>query len=758
MPTDPPKPPFGLPYWIAHTPSTQNPRFHSLRRHADRVAKLARAFAEPLGFGEIAHFLGILHDLGKFSDAFQGYLYNCHIAARKGTKPPPKGSAPHKEAGALAARTLLPGGYGEIMAIPLFGHHGGMRSRDIATRKSADAFSAEEVEALMARAESVDSALRPAPPPVGPIESLAVDPYAVELATRMIYSCLTDADALDTEAHQDPAAAAARSATASPSIAVLLAEFQAKQTRDFAANGRKVNEVRSEVYAACVAAAEQPPGFFTLTVPTGGGKTRSSLAFALAHAARWRKRRERRVVYAIPFTSIVDQTADVFRRIFEGHPGAVLEHQSAIDPGRQSAEDEQWRRLSAQNWDAPIIVTTTVQLFESLFSNRPSASRKLHRLADSVIVLDEAQCLPTHLLAPIHSVLATLVKRFGVTVVFCTATQPAHDADLPHLIGIEARPIIPVHATRRHFEALRRVRYVVEPEPWDWDRLANQMRAGPSCLTVLNTRRQAIELMEALDPRGTDGRVLHLSTLLCGRHRRAVIAEVKRRLAAGESVLLVSTQVVEAGVDIDFPRVFRAVGPLDRIIQAAGRCNREGLRPAADSTVTIFTPESGGSPRGPYRTALVRTADLLACGEEPALDDPEFVTAYFRGLIELIGKDPLVIGKRVQDHRRFLRFEETAREAKVIDEETISVLVHGYAPTEADEILEAAKALGKMTPELWRRAQPLCVAVPAREAEKLGSSLAEAIGGLNVWYGPYDAKCGIAVGRGEEDLVEELVV
>jgi CRISPR-associated endonuclease/helicase Cas3 len=767
---EPPKPPCGLPFWVAHTPSKQNPRFHSLKKHIFSVSEMARSFAEPLHAGEIAYFLGLLHDLGKFREEFQRYLHECYQAAKNNTTPPQPGSAPHKQAGALAAELMIATEWGNLLALPLYGHHGGMKSLAETPRVVREKTSRDEVEALLALAQMVDSRLYPSIPDLTLLESLAKEPETLEMTIRLIYSCLVDADSLDTEAHNDPDAAQRRAQASPPSLLQLRDLLMERQEIDFEGKSGLVNEVRRDVYDTCVAIAQNVPGFFTLTVPTGGGKTRSSLAFALCHAVQHGLRR---VVYAIPYTSIVDQTATVFRSLFGDAAGTILEHHSAIDIRRRVAKEgetgntklaeiERWRRLAAQNWDAPLIVTTTVQLFESLFSNRPSACRKLHRLAGSVIVLDEAQCLPTHLMAPIRSGLKTLVEQFGATVVFCTATQPAHDVQTPHLAGLSPRPIIAKERQQQHFSALKRVRYFIKQETWDWPRVAKEIQQDKtlSCLCVVNTRRQALDLLDILDKDGENPEVFHLSTLLCGRHRQDVLAEITSRLKNNERTLLVSTTVIEAGVDLDFPRALRAMGPLERIVQAAGRCNREGLRPRDESHVTVFTPEDGASPRGVYRMALSRTVNLLGSQEEAELDDPIFVTNYFRRLYADLAIDPKEIGKRVQDDRAYYRYDEVAQKVRLIEEETIGVFVSDYSPDEARAVLDEARRIGHMHRDLWQRAQPFCVSLPARDVTggKLPIVTDPSLPDLPLWQGKYDGKRGIPLDKDLADVVYDPAV
>lgn len=470
------------PNWVAHTPSKKNPKWHLLTDHLLGVTGRATEFAKALDTTETASawakYLGLLHDLGKFTDKFQDYLWACHLAEVRKKAPPKPGSAPHKQMGALVALDDMPRPAGMLFALPLHGHHGGMEAPgtdgttiENTLREKTDR---AEVKALRVLAESVDARLAAAAPDLNALAAMpyAQEPRRMEMFLRLLFSCLTDADCLDTEEHNSPEEAQRRRDNPPPILAGLRDRLRARQDSDFAAaQDTEVNRVRREVYDACRKAAHLPPGVFDLTVPTGGGKTRSSLAFALEHAAQHGLRR---VIYAIPYTSIVDQTAQVFRDLFGDDPGTVLEHHSAMEPKPRQGEGvdmeggdqaELWRRLAAQNWDAPLIVTTTVQLFESLFSNRPAACRKLHRLANSVIVLDEVQTLPANLLDPLLDGLKTLTENYGVTVVLCTATQPALKQGVSRFLTgfVKVEPIVP--NPQRHFAALRRVRYRVEPDP-----------------------------------------------------------------------------------------------------------------------------------------------------------------------------------------------------------------------------------------------------------------------------------------------------
>jgi len=379
---------------------------------------------------------------------------------------------------------------------------------------------------------------------------------------------LVDADYLDTETHFDLEAATRRGSQLHvQSLHRKLETAQIKLLKKVKANNTLVNQVRSQVYELCLNAATLEPGVFRLAVPTGGGKTRNGLAFALAHAVHHGLER---VIIAVPYTSIIEQTVEVYRSIFGRD--AVLEHHSTVKPDAGNEEDARARqaqaRLATQNWDAPLIVTTTVQLFESLFANRPSRCRKLHNIVNSVIILDEVQTLPIRFLEPIIDVLKELCRHYHVSVVLCTATQPALEGETPYLKGFTSgivRDIVPVDMTKQHFSTLSRVQYTIPSKKWSWAEVAQNIQQQEQTLVILNTRKDALAVLGEI-PHSEEQSVLHLSTLLCGQHRRDVLQQVQDRLTRKQPCILVSTQVVEAGVDLDFPVVYRALGPLDRIV------------------------------------------------------------------------------------------------------------------------------------------------------------------------------------------------
>jgi CRISPR-associated endonuclease/helicase Cas3 len=725
---------------MAHTPPREGGGWQPLSDHLTGTARFASSFGAAPGIAELARLAALLHDIGKCSPAFQRYLRECHAAAQAG-RPAPRSRVDHKAAGALTAAEIT-----SAPAMVILGHHGGLSCPSVVNNalKTAQTNSDTRQALDNARALLADYHLPTAAQLTREIQDIAASELELDLLLRMLYSCLVDADALDTQRHFDPADFAHRQQTLDLSaMRQRLDDEQARLMEQ--ADATPVNLVRREVYEDCLRAADLPPGVFKLTVPTGGGKTRSSLAFALRHAERHGLQR---VIYAIPYTSIIEQIAAVFHGIFPD-PYAVLEHHSAVvdlpDEDNDGPDDiNLWRRLAAETWDAPLIVTTTVQLFESLFAARPSRCRKVHRLAKCVIILDEVQTLPETLLAPILSALSTLVTRYGSTVVLCTATQPALTGENPYLPALPAAREI-IHEPKRHFDALRRVEYRIEAEPWTWEQAAGEMRRHQQCLVVLNRKKDALALLAALD----DTEALHLSTLLCGAHRRAVLAEVRERLASGRPCRLVSTQVVEAGVDLDFPCVMRAAGPLDRVVQAAGRCNREGRR--KNGEVIVFTPAEGGTPRGPYATACAHAAQMLC---DPLLDlhDPAVFDRYFSALYGDLNTDV----KEIQYDRRFLRFDAVAEKFRMIDDDTVAVLVP-YDPPAVESLIASVRATGHVSRERWQQAQQHSVSLYRREFERFQREgyIVEVLpdAGLYRWLGRYDCVRGIDTATDTADLI-----
>ena len=702
---------------FAHSCNEQHER-QDLLDHLRSVGECAAEFAGPLGAGAAGRFLGLCHDIGKFSPEFQRYLLESEANPKR------RGHGPdHKGAGAiLAAGVLGP------LALAIQGHHGGLHSpaelKAWLVERQRDPLTGQAIALAMNALPELQSKSVPLPAYV------EGDALAAEMFIRLLFSALVDADFLDTERHFSPTRPLARSN--GPSLSDLWARLARDQKTLSGWRSDAVGQARHAIYQACLAAAERAPGLFRLTVPTGGGKTRSAMAFALRHALL---HGQQRVIVAIPFISITEQTADVYRRIFEDPADAapvVLEHHSAAI----TDEDDEWARLAAENWDAPIVVTTTVQLFESLFADNPSRCRKLHRLANSVLILDEAQALPPGLLTPCLDALAQLAAHYGTTVVLSTATQPAFEA-IPAFRQVAATEIVPEPG--RYFDALRRVSWEWRSDsPLSWLRVAEIMRGERQALAVVNTKRDALNLLDAL----ADPDALHLSTLLCGAHRRRAIAEVRRRLTAGEPCRLVSTQVIEAGVDLDFPVMLRALGPLDALIQAAGRCNREGR--LDHGRVLVFAPAEGHVPPGSYRTATGVTQAILARGGLD-LSGPEAPWAYFEELFHTLDTD----SEHIQPGRQALDYPGVAERFKLIrdDSESVAVRYGTVAEIEAlDAILTRLRRGEGRGRHLLRALQPYLVTVRRREAERWrrNGMIAPVAPGLGEWLGEYDPVLGLS--------------
>lgn len=577
--------------YFAHTKEDLNKgkvlpksEWQPLTEHLNSVARLAENNAEKFGAGKFAKIVGLAHDLGKYSMEFQKRLEGSLLKVN------------HSTAGAQEIfKTYPQGGFGKILAFIVAGHHGGLPdghrgdSKNLPERLIDETipdyqYFKNEIELP----KLVNKDLQNLPNP----KDSRMKGFSKSFCIRMIYSCLVDADFLDTEKFMDVAKFSHR--TKNKTLAEIYLQLEKKlQTikETNLANLSKINIAREKILQRCLDMAEQSPNLFTLTVPTGGGKTLSSLAFALKHAIKHGKDR---IIYAIPYTSIIEQNADVFRNALEDdytNP-VVLEHHSNFEYPESDFQNwnskEKKYRLASENWDMPIIVTTTVQFFESLYANKSSRCRKLHNLVNSVIILDEAQLIPLESFKPCLWAIAELVLNYKATIVFCTATQPVIESLLP----ANLKPIEIIEEPEELYQEFRRVKVNYIGEKSD-DELVEKIVCLNQNLTIVNTRNHAMILFKKLQEISTDG-IYHLSAKMCPRHRKKVLAEIKSRLSDNLNCHVVSTQLIEAGVDIDFPYVFRSATGIDSIAQAAGRCNREGKLPFGE--VSIFYPEKHGMP------------------------------------------------------------------------------------------------------------------------------------------------------------------
>lgn len=713
---------------------------HSLEDHLRAVAERARRSSELVGAGDWAYLAGLWHDLGKYRPGFQAYLRaanaveDAHQEQDKSAR-----GVEHSAAGAMHAVERM-GMAGRILAYCIAGHHAGLADWNSATagdsalaKRLVRLDQLEEVKAQPVPREIADSAKATSRP--------AQDEWlGTSLWIRMLFSSLVDADFLDTEAFMNSAQAARRGRY--PGLAELAAEFERfmEGKRVERAGESSVNVARREVLAACERAAELSPGLFSLTVPTGGGKTLSSMAFALRHALRHGKRR---VIYVIPYLSIIEQTADVFREAFGSLSDAVLEHHSNLEPD----DDQNTRaRLATENWDAPLIVTTAVQFYESLFAHKPRRVRKLHNIANSVVILDEAQTLPPEYLTPILATLRQLVRSYCASIVLCTATQPTlHEnpagvASFPALEDV--REIAPDPPSL--YARLRRTALEVRSQDArvTWPELGAELASAAQVLCIVDRRRHAVELFQQVKQLAPEGS-FHLSTRLCGAHRSQRLAEIKRRLKKdGLSVRVVSTQLIEAGVDVDFPIVYRVEGGLDAIAQAAGRCNREGGLVQGGRVIVFRAPDD--APPGLLRHAQQAAREFLRKEDPLTLDN---IRGYFRQLYWAQGKNLDKHGI-LQDLKRNSKLEFNFRTAagnfRLIDDtQQRSVLVRWG---EGESLINTLQSKG---PESWllRKLQRFTVNVPIKAHEQMQSDgrIKEIFPGVFIQTGAarYDADTGL---------------
>lgn len=696
--------------YFAHSTSRHDQAdWQPLCEHLKAVSELAGKFSEPFGGSDAAAIAGLLHDLGKYTTEFQQRISGAAIRVDHATR------------GAMVAAERYPG-IGTLLAYAIAGHHAGLANGSQPGERTAlfDRLRGIGLPPLDERWRA-EVALPPH------IELPRFNSHSAERSNfqaaffaRMLFSSLVDADYLDTEAFYDkvtndglPRDRSASRALAPPTLKALRDRLGSYLSR-FAADSH-VNRVRADILSYTRQGARHRPGLFSLTVPTGGGKTLASLAFALDHAI---EHGLRRVIFVIPFTSIVEQNAAVFREAL-GDLGeaAVLEHHSAFvaaplphsDPERYQAREK--LRLAMENWDAPIIVTTAVQFFESLFGARPSQCRKLHNVTGSVVILDEAQTLPLKLLRPAVAAIDELARNYGSSIVLCTATQPALNA--PEFRGglEEVRELAP--NPPELFRKLERVR-VRHIGTLDDDAITAQLRELDQVLCIVNNRRHARALYQALaDQPGAR----HLTTLMCAKHRSEVLADVRARLKDGKPCRLVSTSLIEAGVDISLPIVYRAEAGLDSIAQAAGRCNRNGERAAEVSEVRVFaTANRCWSPPPELRQFAQASQEVMRqpqFREDPL--SPPAIEAYFRLIYWQKGNKELdaenLLGLCAESRIDSLPLETLATKFQMIDTVQMPVIV----PFDHDALqclsnLRHAEKSGGLA----RRLQPYLVQLPRK--------------------------------------------
>lgn len=683
--------------FLAHI-SEDKKRSQTLLAHLKSTAESAGDFASAFSCEDWGYACGLLHDIGKYSKEFQERI--------RGSEK----RVDHATAGAI-----------EIMKIPAYpiayciaGHHAGLpdggSSAVHGTNSSLDRRLKKRIPDYAAFREEIQ--IPPLQPPA--MESLERGCFSMSFFIRMLYSCLTDADFLDTEAFMK----GKEREYAYDSMAELWDRlaYHIVPWLNCEEQGN-LNARRTDILRTCIARGKEGQGIYQLTVPTGGGKTVSSMAFALQHAVTHDLKR---VIYVIPYTNIIEQNANVFQSIL-GEEN-VLENHSNVD--YESDEELNVKQLASENWDAPIIITTTVQFFESLFASKSSKCRKLHNIASSVLVFDEAQMLPNQYLLPCIYGISELVLNYGCTAVLCTATQPSLKEFFPPKIsskGLWKGEICP--DVEKQYEAFRRVQLVNEGEMTKQE-LADKLKENKQTLCILNTRAQVQEIYKLL--KEEEG-VYHLSTYMYPEHRKKKLEEIRERLKAGKLCRVIATSLVEAGVDLDFETVYRELAGLDSMIQAAGRCNREGKRTAEESKTYIFQFVKEERKRVNRLRQFVSAATQIL-EEYEDIGSPEAIDEYFQRLHHAQGESldsKGIIKELSQAKRESIPFRTVASEFRIMEENTKTILI--TKNPEAKE-LEGQLRYGERTRKLMRKISQYSVNVYEQiYAELQGAGLLDVI-------------------------------
>lgn len=662
---------------LAHGATDEHPEGQSIEAHLKGTGELAETFAAEFGAAANGKLCGLAHDIGKYSDEFQ-------LRLRGGKK------VDHATAGAIECFKIK----AAFEAVCVIGHHSGLPN---VGHKDADTTESQTFFGRKLRAEQggipdyrknwnghialPQDYFRP-----------SGRGFATAFYIRMLYSCLVDADYIDTETFMNGDAGRGNYEPLS-ALCDKLTAYISKWNNPT----REIDILRQKILNSCINNSGNPRGMFTLTVPTGGGKTVASMAFALNHAAA---NSMKRIIYVIPYTSIIEQNAKVFRDIL-GQENVVEHHSSVSYELSENADELEYRSaLATENWDAPVIVTTAVQFFESLYANRSSKCRKLHNIANSVIIFDEAQMIPSNNLRPCVAAIAELVRAYNATAVLCTATQPAIDEMLLEYSKKESVVELCPDVDGM-FEKFRRTSFEKEGR-LTTDELVSRLESQQQVLCIVNTRKFAQEVYEALPSEGR----FHLSTLMCPVHRKQKLDEIRERLKSGKTCRVVSTSLIEAGVDVDFPRVFREMAGLDSILQAAGRCNREGKRSAESSIVTVFESENKVN----KLIAVNRDAAEETVRDWTQPNTTSTIERYFKAYRDFLRNDDksgVITASEKGISGCGLPFEWIAKEFKLIDQNTFTVYI---SVGEGKELISRLRE-GERSRELYRKAGMYSVSI-----------------------------------------------
>lgn len=713
------------PVYFAHSENPQGEK-HKLVEHLQRTATLAQSFAPMREFERMFHLAGILHDIGKYQANFQKYL-ECG-----------KPKTPHAGIGAFIARSLAP----EHIPLPFVinGHHAGLPDKEeLASALDLLADDSERVMEVERQFRQEFSDFETTLSEAKPVE--IKDKLLIECMTRLMFSALTDADWLDTENHFRRELSSTRTSQRlnhDAMVATLERSFIELPT------GGKINQLRTEARNSVAAKCASTLGFFSLQLPTGLGKTLTSIYWALLHA---RHHCLKRVIIVLPYINIIDQTAKILKEVFGEY--AVLEHHSGIveedqkndtyDENAIGQDKDLAKRLACENWDAPIIVTTSVQFFESLFSNRPFKCRKNHNVAESVVIFDEVQSLPKHYAEPIIVLLKNLNQLARTSFLFCTATQPAF-AKRENFDGIESiQPLI--ENPEEYFNATQRVNYIQlnKLKEVSLDRVITSLsKETNSFLVVVNTKTVARSIFQSLSQLNTHDRYYHLSTSMCPHHRKKTIKNIIADLdpKGRKRIAVVSTQLVEAGVDLDFPCVYRAIAPLDAVIQAAGRCNRNGR--LKKGRVVLFNLEDQKMPDKTYKAAADLAMRMIR--DNPSiLHEATSFEKYYESLSLFVDTDRY----QITENRKKGNFKTVAENFRLIDSPTTSLFIRSYSD-ESELLLKEIEQSFLITREHLRRLQQFSVQVYPQFLTQYSNQIQHFKETMYIWHGSYDSNVGLS--------------
>ena len=691
--------------FYAHTPSKHDPdNWHSFIDHSLSVAHNCLKLGAKINMPKTAYTLGILHDLGKLKPEFQNKLTSAYFDNIDT-------NVPHKEVGAFMVKDV----YGGALILPLLGHHYQIPSRNH-TSDHYEKTNSQEISYCSNLLQELIPDFKINCDDF--INNKFKKPIDVFLALKMLNSVLVDSDHKDTSDFY--------SSYKAKSISIDMNRLETifnEYYGEFKSSDTEINKQRYQLYQDCLDAAETNDNFYVLPAPTGAGKTLSSLAFSLKKATLYGKER---LIFALPYTSIIEQTANIYQNIFNQVQNSVLEHHSAVMD--EDNVNNYWRSKTSENWDCPIVVTTVVQLFESLFSNKPSRNKKLHNMANSVIVLDEAQLLPLIYIKPIMEMLKSLAEQYNCTIVICTATPPflsnGKSWSLPE------KPFCVVKNVNKMFSVFKRVNFYYERDKIALDNLSSELASQDSVLCIVNKRKTAQTLASKIDK----DYVYHLSTTMYPKHRSEVIQIIKDRLKNNLPVILIATSCVECGVDFDFPKVYRELAPLPSIIQAAGRCNRNGKSYSGD--VIIFQIEKERVFDPVMRTGIEITKNIL---DKNILDleSIENSEKYFKELFNINDAD--MDKKNILSEIKCLNFENVNDKFQIIEQNTISIVI---STPESMKIIDTIRDGGIVGVNINRKLSPYTISIYDTDVSNFSVD-SNTVPNINIWTGNYNFVYGI---------------